>query len=174
MKHYDQLQKHRATVPYDKDEPPCPPEGKQPAWTEEKARAQREWCAEQERRERAGETTDPEWDELQENLRKARAQNVVATPASPPALPGPIEEATLALKRQGETKRTQSKPSENVDSDSPDEKCATAEHAPLTKRTQSTGLTTDAVDLPSHPREFLSQPTPTHARTAYRHLPSSG
>jgi hypothetical protein len=140
MKHYDQLQKHRATVPYDKDEPPCPPEGKQPAWTEEKARAQREWCAEQERRESAGEPTDPEWDVLQANLRKAREQNVVATPASPPALPGPIEEATPAPQRQvtasSLAKQTQSKPTENLIPVQPAGKCATSTYAPLTKRTQ--------------------------------------
>jgi hypothetical protein len=140
MKHYDQLQKHRAVVPYDKDEPPCPPEGSKPAWTEEKAGAQRQWCAEQERRERAGEPTDPEWDVLQANLRKAREQTaVVATPASPPAipaLPGAIEEATQASQRQGDAKRTQSKPRENLVCDTPAGKCATAEHAPLTKRSQ--------------------------------------
>jgi hypothetical protein len=140
MKHYDQLQKHRGTVPYDKGEPPCPPEGSKPAWTEEKAKAQRAWCAEQERRERAGETTDPEWDVLQENLRKAREQSVVATPASPPALPGPIEEATPAPQRQvtasSLAKRTQSKPTENLVPEPPAGKCAIREHAPLTKRTQ--------------------------------------
>jgi hypothetical protein len=140
MKHYDQLQKHRGTVPYDKDEPPCPDEGKQPAWTEEKARAQREWCAEQERRQRAGEPTDPEWDVLQENLRNAPEQDGVPTPASPPAvaaLPGPIEEATHASQLRGETKRTQSKPVENLDSAQRAGKCATSAHAPLTKRTQA-------------------------------------
>jgi hypothetical protein len=137
MKHYDQLQKHRATVPYDKDEPPCPPEGSKPAWTEEKARAQREWCAEQERRERMGEPTDAEWNVLQANLRKAREQTaVVATPASPPALPGPIEEVTQASQLHEDAKRTQSKPTENLVPEPPAGKCAIREHAPLTKRTQ--------------------------------------
>jgi hypothetical protein len=145
MKHYDQLQKHRATVPYDKDEPPCPPEGSKPAWTEEKARAQREWCAEQQQLCDAGKPVDPEWLRVHEIQRKQRedaarvtaeatdptTSRAVAAAGSPQAAEAPTD-----LPPTNGAKRTQSKPPENLDSAQRAGKCATAAHAPLTKRSQ--------------------------------------
>ena len=133
MRHYEQLQKHSATVPYDKGEPPCPDEGKQPAWTEEKAQAQRAWCAEQERLFNQGKPVDPDWlrmrDIHQKQLEDAAREKSGASPrsASTLALPSPA-------------KRTQSNPTENLDSTQPAGKCAIPDTSPVTERTHSTAL----------------------------------
>ena len=88
---------------------------------------------------------------LQENLRKAREQNAVATPASPPALPGPIEEATQALKRQGETKRTQSNRTETFVSTQIAQKCAVSALAPARNEANAVQTVDTLRDVPPQP-----------------------
>ncbi|MGB7157460.1 MAG: hypothetical protein WBD40_05305 [Tepidisphaeraceae bacterium] len=214
MRHYDQLQKRRPTTPYDPDEPPCPSEGSKPAWTEEKAQAQRAWFAEQERLHAQGKQPDPEWLRLreihqrqlaeakgraaekakpgwfelrQEHLRReaeeeAReaASSTAATPApsSTPASTavqsvsaGPrrserevvCEEETArggagALPRRGgeeprdqsrdaRPKRSQSKPTQNLELDAPEGKCSIPDASPVTKRSQPAAR--DATPMPA-------------------------
>ena len=43
LRQYEHEQKARPTTPHHPDEPPCPREGDQPAWTKEKAEAQRRY-----------------------------------------------------------------------------------------------------------------------------------